>query len=393
MRWLLVGAWLAGCQFRAGAAIGGDGSAAGSDAAHEMMPPEGPQANCAWSYTPTNFDPCMLPAPGMLASTGLTIDTDDLGDLPAMVSTQADGVALVVVHLSSLEISGAWTTTGSAALVLAVDGAVTIDAGATVAVSSDSDDPMACMATPSLTGNPGVMSTADGDGGGGGAGGAGAGASGKGGNGDGPSKGNGGAMVPGLPPPQLPMTAVSPLRGGCPGGGGGTDNGNGTPGVGGAGGGALQISSNTSIDVEGAIDAFGQGSTGTATSKTGAGGGGGGGAILLEAPAVALAATAVLCGDGGSGGDGGGTTSSGAPGTTSPCNATKGAHTTSTGNAGGAGGDGGFAKTPNGVNGTDAQGGGHAGGGGGGGGVGWIHFAGPHPATVDGAAVITPMQQ
>jgi hypothetical protein len=377
MRWLVVGACLAGCQFRAGGAIGRDGGSLVVDAASEQPPPEGPQSDCAWTYTPANFDPCMLPAPGTMPSADQTIDTDNLGSLPAMTSMQDDGVTLVVVHLVSLEVSGGWTITGSAALVLAVDGAVTIDSGASIAVSANSDDPMACTA---LTGNAGTNSTADGDGG------AGAGNSGKGGNGDGSAKGTGGAVVNGV------ASMLSPLHGGCPGGGGGTDNSNGTPGVGGAGGGALEISSDSTIVIAGEIEAVGQGATGAASAKTGAGGGGGGGAIFVEGASVHLQIGAVLCGDGGSGGDGGGSTATGAPGDVSPCNDIAGALTMSQANNGGAGGGGGFGKSSNGVNGVNAQGGGHGGGGGGGGAAGWIRLGGPQMPTIDPGAVITPMQ-
>jgi len=354
----------------------------------------GTEPGCTpWSYTPTNFDVCALPAPGTLQGSvsGLTIDTDNLGSLGAYASTiaQSDGVHLVVLHLTDLEISGSWSTQGSAALVLAVDGAITIDPGAVLLVMSDSSDPLAC--TPAtgqtLAGNSGAMSANSGVGGGGGGGGAGAGKGASGGNGDGAGHGNGGGMQNGV------AMDVTPLHGGCEGGDGGSAGGTGTPGVGGLGGGALQFSTNTSIDVFGHIEAIGQGATLAATAKTGAGGGGGGGALVLEGPAIHVESNGVLCADGGSGGNGGGQTSTGSAGATSPCDGKNPAPGGDQHNNGGAGGDGGYATTDA-TTGAVGQGGSNAGGGGGGGGVGWIHL---HQVmgmpTVDGGAVITPKQQ
>jgi hypothetical protein len=54
MRVVVLLAVAAGCGFESGYVPTSDsGNGSGS-------------AACAWSYTPTNFDPCELPAPGSL---------------------------------------------------------------------------------------------------------------------------------------------------------------------------------------------------------------------------------------------------------------------------------------------------------------------------------------
>jgi hypothetical protein len=95
---------------------------------------------------------------------------------------------------------------------------------------------------------------------------------------------------------------ISVLRGGA---GGGAGEGGGNFGRGGGGGGALQIVSNTKIDiVTGGINAGGcGGKPGTGNSDSG-GGGGAGGTILLEAPIITI--NGVLAANGGGGGGGGG---------------------------------------------------------------------------------------
>ncbi len=85
---------------------------------------------------------------------------------------------------------------------------------------------------------------------------------------------------------------LSPLRGGCPGGGSGTGK------YGGLGGGALQLSSQQSIEVSAVIDARG-------ATQLGVYGGGAGGGLLLEAATINLRADARLIAIGGAGGSGG----------------------------------------------------------------------------------------
>ncbi len=102
-----------------------------------------------------------------------------------------------------------------------------------------------------------------------------------------------GSVVPQAPGGTAdPDVTLVPLRGGCP--GGPPSNGSGH----GVAGGAIQLVSATSLDIAGAVIADAN------NSNVGTGGGAGGG-ILIEAPVVALADTAVLTarGQGGASGD------------------------------------------------------------------------------------------
>jgi len=103
-------------------------------------------------------------------------------------------------------------------------------------------------------------------------------------------------------------STLTPLVGGSGGGGGGDGTCGGACGwAGGGGGGAMQISSRTSIVVDGTIIASGGAGHGEASgagSGGGGGGGGAGGAVLLEAPVVAVAGLLEV--SGGAGGDSGG---------------------------------------------------------------------------------------
>lgn len=94
---------------------------------------------------------------------------------------------------------------------------------------------------------------------------------------------------------------ISVLVGGGGGGGGGRPG----DGGGGGGGGAVFFVSNTSIQINGSINAGGCGGRAGQNPQGGGGGGGAGGAILLEAPTVSIAGQlAVNGGGGGAGGTG-----------------------------------------------------------------------------------------
>lgn len=138
----------------------------------------------------------------------------------------------------------------------------------------------------------GLAGTADGAAGGNNKGGGGGGHGGKGGAGGGNS--NSGGMPRG-------DDRISILAGGGAGGVGGGGGG----GAGGGGGGALQLVSNTSIEITGtgAINAGGcGGSGGGGGPKDSGGGGGAGGAILVEAPRVMIGGIVAANGGGGGGG-------------------------------------------------------------------------------------------
>jgi hypothetical protein len=367
---LLVG--LAACGFdhgrdlSAGDGGNGDGGGSGSDG-----------TVCAWSYTPTNFDPCMLPAPAALTvATSTTIDTATTM-LPKKLITQSDATTITVIHLSQLTVDplATLTVTGTG-IVFAVDGPVDIN-GTLVAVGGN-DNTVHCEDS---RGTPGSDSNDTGGGGGGGGGAAAANDGGDGGDGSGTQaggKGSKGSKV---------SSTQSPLRGGCRGGNGGRFNSLGQASAGGRGGGALQISTNDKITIRGMLDAAGRGGGGGPSAHIGGGGGGSGGAIFLEGPTIELGLASRLCADGGSGGEGGGVTVAGNSGVTGECTGIAGAQTEETFNsAGGPGGGGGYLVSSSGGNAGGATSSG--GGGGGGGGVGWVRVKSPN--VDNNGAVITP---
>lgn len=357
---------LAACGFEPGMYPDDSGSGSGSDAA------------CAWTYTPTNFDPCMLPAPaGLTVTTDSTIDTAAT-TLPKRQVVQSDGTPLTVIHLSSLVVDPfvTLTLTGTG-VVLAVDGEATING--TIVAAGGTDNDVHCA---TARGGNGTDSGDEDDGGGGGGGGAAA-------AGDGGSGSAGSGVLAGFAGEKgvKATSTLSPLRGGCRGGDGGRPDGRGQAALGGRGGGALQISTNTKLSLRGMIDAAGRGGRGGTAAHVGAGGGGSGGGILLEGPAIDFGLGSRICADGGSGGEGGGVTVAGRNGETGACTAILGAQTPRTPNiAGGSGGGGGFRVVHDGGNAGAAASSG--GGGGGGGGVGWIRISSPN--VDDSGAIITP---
>ena len=341
----------------------------------DAVPDDTPDAPCpAWTYVPTNWEPCQLRAAIHVdfVANAAVIDGDSLiGSNSATEIDPGNGAPKVaLVHLDELSVptGAALTVIGSRAVILAVDGPVTI--GGTIFISTNAGGNGACAGgvgglTAALTG---------GAGGGGGAGGAA--------NGGDGSDGSG--LTPGAHGAHGNKRNqggdITPLIGGCNGGAGGISLA--TPGgAGGIGGGALQISGKTTITTTGAlVSAVGLGGKG-GTSNAGGGGGGGGGAIFFEASTVTVT-DSVVCADGGSGGQGGGT-STGANGTVSACNGTA-AMTANLAMGGGNGGNGGTDTNP--TNGGSSAG--AEGGGGGGGAGGFVRFLGhTTPATRTGGTI------
>lgn len=363
---------LAGCGFEHGA-LDGVGDARGDGTG---------SANCAWSYTPTNFDPCMLPAPMPFDVTTATLLDPTTTTLPKAMFTQSDGTTLVVIHLSTLNIAAQLGIGGSAPTVFAVDGDVTIRDQITTA--SGNNDATQCASLRGVNGHDSTASTS-GAGGGGGAGGADVG--GAGGDGAGVmagTKGFGGANL---------ASNLSPLRAGCAGGKGGRLNASGTPPEGGRGGGAIQISTNSKIVMSdnGFIDAAGRGGSGPTSGHIGGGGGGGGGGIFLEGPMIEIPSGTGVCADGGSGGEGGGQSAPGFNGNSGGCSGITYAVTFQNFNTnGGDGGRGSFRGNPSGGGGGNGQTDG--GGGGGGGAVGWIRLKSP-TLSLSSTSIITPAPQ
>jgi len=378
---------LTACSFRLTTTVVDGDAPSANDAPGDGVASDGdggevPDASTVcWPYAATNFEPCGLPPPIAVDLTGTTMLMFDTDAPPAagVVRPQANGPAVVVIHLASLEIDAgaSLVVTGSRPVILAVEGDVTISGN--IVTRAGANDPIACGVA---IGAPGTMSGSGPASGGGGGGASAASDGGDGGDGNNATGTNRG--VHGARGASIGGTPASPLRGGCRGGNGGSNNGTGTPGAGGGGGGALQISARGSITSSSFIDAAGY-SAGIATARTGGGGGGAGGTIFFEAPTVTVSGR--LCADGGAGSEGGGGLGSGGAGGRSPCTGATGAlggnSTTYGGNAGGGGHRNNVTGGTGGPGGNDGTYGG--GGGGGGGGVGWIRLRAVGGSPVNGA--------
>jgi hypothetical protein len=307
----------------------------------------------------------------VIVGSGTVIDTDT-GEISSAASTVRDaGEGIIdgiefsdrgtvgVFRFKSLTLVGGVDASGTNALALVADGAVTISANFDMrgGCSGNSAGPGGFEGGGRAANGAGI---GHGDGGnavneGGGGGGYG----GKGGPG-GNLLDNGGDAY-GVP-------RIANLVGGSGGGGGGDGQ---LGGVGGGGGGAIQIVSNTGITIAANDGINAGGCGGKAPVGDGSGGGGGaGGTILLEAPSITISGALAVNGGGGAGGGNIGT--NGQAGSLSRTRA-----------VGGTGGGGEGAA-------TDAPNGGAAPigtrGGGGGGGVGRMRFI-----TRSGQVMIGPM--
>lgn len=251
-----------------------------------------------------------------------------------------------VLAAQTMTINSTLRGRGKKPLVLVASDSITIAATGAIDVSSDSvggagSEPVTCPG-----GLGGAMPN------GGGAGGSFGGIGGRGGAG-----GLGGAGGT----PAQPQT-ITTFRGGCHGGNGANI------GASGLGGGAVYVIAGSTIVIDGAIDASGNGGRGGAGSMTlpgGGGGGGSGGMIGLDAPSIVVAGSVFA--NGGAGGEGGGQPATGEAGA-KPTLALVPAEGGTAGTVpGGEGGDGAAGPTVAGTNGKPAVstpgGGGGAGGG------------------------------
>jgi hypothetical protein len=225
----------------------------------------------------------------------VTNDGNDVTVSHTFVAAPGNGVAMRVIKVGSLTISGTVDVNGSNALVIVSDGDVEISGSLSVA-STGAPGPGAWTAGGACEGGDGgtgqvnaggLISVYSSGGGGGGFGSAGA----RGGNVSGDISLTGGSAGG-----TTGNAALTPLRGGCPGGSGGDTS------RFGGGGGAVHIVSRTSITVQsgGMIDAGGGAARppfiGISSTN---GGGGSGGAILLEAPTVTIEGILAANGAGG----------------------------------------------------------------------------------------------
>ncbi len=259
----------------------------------------------------TDLDPSALLEDKTISATPL-INTDT-GSISGGVRSAGTGVIngiefiprgnVGVFRFRSLTISGVTAVTGSHALaIVATEGDITLGAlvdlipncAGTSAGPGGSSGGNNAADAPGLGGGHRGLSGAGSDAGGGGGGGHGD---------DGGAGGIGGAGNGGMGGSAISDPAITVLVGGG-GGGGGARVGDG--GQGGGGGGAIQLVSNTRIQIQatGGINAGGCGGHHSNSATSGAGGGGGaGGTILLEAPVVVIDGGLAVNGGGGGGGE------------------------------------------------------------------------------------------
>jgi hypothetical protein len=264
----------------------------------------------------------------------------------------------------TVKVRGARPIIFFASRTITLEASMLIDAASTYgSPAGPGGNDVACSAS-----NGGGMENAT-YGGGGGAGGTFQGGGGLGGAGVGTSGANGNAGQP-----DTPLTAVTALRGGCPGGEGGGCTSFATGGGGGSGGGAVYLLAGQQITLFGTVNASGAGAApGEPSSACGGGGGGSGGLIVLDAPTIQFGNALLLASGGGGGGSyNAGTANAGTePTITNPTAAGSGGMGDPSGF--GAGGDGSSNSSLSGAGGVagvtlNAN----SGGGGGGGGAGFI---------------------
>jgi hypothetical protein len=235
------------------------------------------------------------PAQPLTIAAPTTIDT---GQALACATVTSDGYC--VIAATEVMISSTLRATGPRPLVLVASGSITVTTTGILDVGSHRNATPELGAGADFSGcDAGVLpvtaTTA-----GGGAGGSFAGAGGNGGTG---WNGTGTGGTAGLA-----VSAVDRLRGGCPGqkGAVSTMSHQPTPDAGarGHGGGAVYLIAGSRIDVQGAINAAGEGGGATPSSNAACGGGGGGsgGMIGLDAPMITNTGLILASGGGGGGG-------------------------------------------------------------------------------------------
>ena len=365
------------CDMTAKMCTSGASCSGVEDANHDATG-DGSGSGCTgWSFMPTNFDPCTIPA-----ATG-PLDVMSADQTPINTSTcpqyTFNNQRVCLYHYTSVTIAGTVTINGAVPVIIVSDTDMTVS-GTIIAPPTN----MALLFCDVPTPTDGGVAGAGGGGGGHGAQG------GVGGAGTTAARTAGGAAQG--------MQAIAPLRPGCPGGRGGNGVANGTTAIGGRGGyggGALELSARGQLHVTGKIVINGEGGAGgqyvvANGTPMGAGGGGGGtgGSLLLEGDTVTIGPGAGACAVGGGGGQGAdfGPLNSGSPGTTATtCTQAPGGGPTSGG--AGNGGNGGVLSGPTG--GTDGDSG--HGGGGGGGAEGRIRVHAINGSSIEPTAIVAPM--
>jgi len=335
-----------------------DSDADGTPNCTDACPVDPTQTAACLTFSPTNFDPNPVNWSAQPISTlncgTTTINTDDpdgtgpliatitnwCGTVPVpIVQNQTSGPQVVIIPLRGLSLTAGNTLRllGSRPVVLAIDGAATIDGTIDASASGTTAGAGGNWSCGTSQGVAGTGDTARFGGASGGGGGGYGTAGGKAGTADtdgSSTSGGTGGVVRGV-------ATLSPLLAGCAGGQGGD-----CVTAGAAGGGGVQISVSGLLDVNGTIRANGgAGATPCGSSDEGGGtGGGSGGAILLEATSIDTTGS-TLQANGGSGGANGTYAgiyncggSSGGAGSTSSANSGGGGVSCQGGSSGGGGG-------------------------------------------------------
>lgn len=372
-----------------------DGSITAPDASivDAMAPVDGRLGCELWQPRPRHFDPCAIPTPdGVLildragtyeydTDTGILRAPDASTSVPR--STIVDGdpdVRLVSVEHLNISADARLRAVGTRPLLVASWTEILVAGEIDVSSSPASSGAGANTGVCNAGGTGGQNNGGGGGGGGGGLHGEGAD------GGDGAGGGDGGAKG-------RPVDSPVTIRGGCPGRNGGGGNAGNAAGTGGAGGGALQLTARFGVTINGRLlagGAGGGGARGTSGPRCGGGGGGSGGLIGLEAPALAIGASAIIAANGGGGGEGSDDVDAdaGDSGQPSASAAAGGSGLDPQGGDGGAGGARANVNGRVGLPGDRTGGPGSGGGGGGGGGAGYILFQGV--SVVDPNATLSP---
>ena len=294
---------MAGCQFTTHGASSGSGGPADAPRGDAAIPGDGSAAATCYG---TFSQVCLAGAPTRVTlALDTPIDTDSDGRCEPSIAASCVMFAGAIAVTADVAVTGARPLVLLAATTLGVGSGGTLDASSHDTTRGAAANATSCTSPGVGTGGNGALG---GTAGGGGAGGT-FGAQGSvGGDGAGPTAG-GTAPAP---------SAVTALRGGCPGGGGGA-GGASSGGGGGASGGALYLLVGSgAMHVDGAVFASGAGGRGGG-AEAGGGGGGAGGLIVLEASTIEIGSGAAIAANGGGGGGGGGsieTGADGAPGST-----------------------------------------------------------------------------
>ncbi len=349
---------LCACGFRHG--VGGDAAPTPDaiDATGEQV--------CLGDATFAGGPICIRPAGGREFATDTTLHTGDgsaaMGDCD-LKRAQPTGRMLCVIAATSFTIDSGVTLTieDSDPVAIVATGSITISG--TLDVSSKHTGPVLGAGGDDVACDSSTLDGMDsGNSGGGGAGGSFTSKGGDGGDGDNTAVA-GGTATPAV-------AAPSYLRGGCRGGVGGDGAGGTTRANAGDGGGAVYLVAGATITVTGTIDASGAGGRPGGLNLGGGAGGGSGGMIAFYAMAIDTTGASIFANGGGGGGGGNaGVDGLGGHEPSSPTATPSGG----TGASGGNGGDGAFGTTAaqSGTNGSSA-GANTCGGGGGGGGIGVI---------------------